>query len=568
MRLYLKALGTALDNTDSSLAQLAQDVQTLDGELDATNVEVGAIAQNVQALDGELDDTNVEVGTIAQSVQGLQRQLYEIPLEYVRTYDTVADMQSDDNLLSGMVCHTNGFHANGDGGAAYYTVGASGTANGMDVLALQGGLFATLVVTEPYVTPEMFGAYGDGTHDDTAILRHCIKSDTNLELSGTYLISGRLAINSVSNFRMHGGTITRAANQTFNTIEGQLCDNITFDCVTFDGNGNDRDMTYTWKDNVQACIILSSNCKSIHVIDCTVLAFNYGVFILGADAMNVPTSYENSSLCGTIRGCMFHNCHSPIDTYGKGLAVDHNVLYDITGNAIQIEPNYTWSDSDNPLDDSNYYTSAVACIVSNNLLINVLGNAITVSNANSYGVSIVNNTVIDYKKGIDGIGKALTIDGNHLLYQKPQTVDSITRPWSWMPAIRVDSRAVVTNNYIWKADVGIFIAGGSTVNGNTIEQPRFSAIAVYMKSTTTDEIVIVTNNKIIGHVHNTDLWWGSRAIASGNSKNLFFDNNVVETDSQPLYVTTGSTASVSRLISNVAETDTITAPSGFSVYSN
>lgn len=90
---------------------------------------------------------------------------------YVRSFDTVTQMQAATDLQAGMVCHTNGFHAAGDGGATYYTVSTTGTANGMDILALQGGLFATLIVTEPFVTPEMIGApfftYGqlDGTND-------------------------------------------------------------------------------------------------------------------------------------------------------------------------------------------------------------------------------------------------------------------------------------------------------------------------------------------------------------------------------------------------------------------
>lgn len=87
---------------------------------------------------------------------------------YVRSFDTVTAMQAATNLKSGMVTHTNGFHKSGDGGAAYYTINASGTANGMDVLELQDGLFASLVVTNPYVTPEMFGAWGDSTSDDSA----------------------------------------------------------------------------------------------------------------------------------------------------------------------------------------------------------------------------------------------------------------------------------------------------------------------------------------------------------------------------------------------------------------
>lgn len=63
----------------------------------------------------------------------------------VYAYETVADMQADKDLQEGMIAHTNGFRSAGDGGAAYYKVNSIGTANGMDVLELQDGLFATLV---------------------------------------------------------------------------------------------------------------------------------------------------------------------------------------------------------------------------------------------------------------------------------------------------------------------------------------------------------------------------------------------------------------------------------------
>lgn len=97
-----------------------------------------------------------------------------LSLELCRCFDTVADMQEAIDLKAGMVCHTNGFHSAGDGGAAFYEVTADGEPNDMDVLALQNGLYATLVVAEPYVTPEMFGAYGDGANDDYATIQRAI----------------------------------------------------------------------------------------------------------------------------------------------------------------------------------------------------------------------------------------------------------------------------------------------------------------------------------------------------------------------------------------------------------
>lgn len=72
----------------------------------------------------------------------------------MRTFDTVSAMQAATDLEDGMTCHTNGFHSAGDGGAAYYTVSASGTANSCTVLACANDLFAIRVFTEAYVTLE------------------------------------------------------------------------------------------------------------------------------------------------------------------------------------------------------------------------------------------------------------------------------------------------------------------------------------------------------------------------------------------------------------------------------
>ena len=117
-----------------------------------------------------------------------------IPLEYVRTFDTVADMQAATDLTAGMTCHTNGFHSAGDGGAAYYAISASGTANGMDVLVC-GELFASLVVTEPYATPEQFGAYGDGTHDDTDFVIAALANKKLMGVTGkSYLITDTIQL--------------------------------------------------------------------------------------------------------------------------------------------------------------------------------------------------------------------------------------------------------------------------------------------------------------------------------------------------------------------------------------
>lgn len=90
----------------------------------------------------------------------------------VRAFETVADMAAATDLVADMICHTNGFYTSGDGGAAFYEIKSTGTANAMDIIACQDSLLAHLVITEPFVSPEQFGAYGDGTHDDTSAINY------------------------------------------------------------------------------------------------------------------------------------------------------------------------------------------------------------------------------------------------------------------------------------------------------------------------------------------------------------------------------------------------------------
>lgn len=108
-------------------------------------------------------------------------------LELCRVFDIVTDMQRATDLSEGMICHTNGFHTSGDGGAAWYTISANGTENDMDVLACANNMYATLVVTETYVTPEMFGAYGDGdlgssAHDDSDVFKYLVDNKFAIKL--------------------------------------------------------------------------------------------------------------------------------------------------------------------------------------------------------------------------------------------------------------------------------------------------------------------------------------------------------------------------------------------------
>lgn len=61
---------------------------------------------------------------------------------YARCFETVADMQVADDLISGMICHTNGYTTSGDGNDAWYEVKSTGIADGTTVIELANSLYA------------------------------------------------------------------------------------------------------------------------------------------------------------------------------------------------------------------------------------------------------------------------------------------------------------------------------------------------------------------------------------------------------------------------------------------
>lgn len=428
-----------------------------------------------------------------------------------------------------------------------------------------------LKTIKDYVTPEMFGAVGDGIADDTTELQSCISNGKNVVLTGTYRITAPLNFNSKHDIWVFGGKITRDQNQTFNTIVGSGADNIHFVGVTFDGNGNDRNMSYTWKDNVQACMILAGLCKRIYVEDCKVLNFNYGIFILGADVENSPSSFDNTSMNGVIRNCEFYNCNSGIDTYGKSTLIDHNVFYNSTGSSIQLEGNNSASDIDNPMSDQEYFNSVTSAIISNNLFIDNAGIDIIV-HPNSYGVSIYDNLHLNYYQAIKADNyngsKGINIHHNSMICQKEQTIGSSSRPTAYTATAEVRGNVYFNNNQIFSPYVGVFTHGNTTITNNYIDKAKISGIAIYDDSTATG-ITILKGNVINRHSPLEGTWYGCNALYVGQTMTTLYilDTIIYTTLSRPVLMVPGTEAIVKNLMSN-AESLAITKPSGIYDYSN
>lgn len=399
---------------------------------------------------------------------------------------------------------------------------------------------------ERIVTPEMFGAVADGLADDTEAIENCLMSGNIVVLKGIYKISRCLDFNNLSNIVLFGGKIVREKDKTFNTIQGENCENIHIISVEFDGNGNNKDLTYNWSEEIQGCIILCGNTSNIFIEKCTIKNFNYGVYTLGA---NFEGGYLSKN--ATIKDCYFENVSSPVDTYGKGILISHNIFKDITGNAIQIEAEGTIKNS-NPLEDTDFYQSAFSCRISDNVLININGTCVIIHD-NVYGVKIDNNTMTNFDYGINACRtiKGCFVENNTLIHQNEIEVNTEKRPWDLSYfTIYCGKNSHIKDNYIEGAYVGIMGREGSIISGNEIVNPKVSGIVI----SSSDETLIhfITDNIIKDFVKNSNAWYDSKPIVLNNGKSLIIDN-IVYADCEPI-ATINATANIINLVSTIAQT--------------
>lgn len=150
-------------------------------------------ADVTDAVNMKLDEM-AQDGTLAEVVG----QYLDAKILY--TFDTVADMKASTDLVDGSYARTLGFHSLNDGGGATYKITDSGTANEMDVISV-GALYASLVKLG-IVNVKQYGAYGDGTKNDSPYIQRAISSSYHSTIYipfGSYSICEPINITSSVN---------------------------------------------------------------------------------------------------------------------------------------------------------------------------------------------------------------------------------------------------------------------------------------------------------------------------------------------------------------------------------
>ena len=117
-----------------------------------------------------------------------------IQLKSLLVYNNVASMVEATNLVNGSYAYVLGHYAPKDGGSAHYrirNITNDDIVDGYTIIALDvsDDLIAELNEKDK-VTPEMFGAYGDNTHDDTEAIQRAVNYSKVVNLlSKTYKVT-------------------------------------------------------------------------------------------------------------------------------------------------------------------------------------------------------------------------------------------------------------------------------------------------------------------------------------------------------------------------------------------
>ena len=137
-------------------------------------------------------DAMVEAGTLQEIITAY------IQANTAWCFDNVAAMKTAENFIDGSYAQTLGYHSIGDGGKALYKIRTVTNADVVDeayIIALSDeNLVAELVLTD-FITPEILGAYGDNTHDDTTAVQKCMDNSLHHAiLSKSYKVTSAITV--------------------------------------------------------------------------------------------------------------------------------------------------------------------------------------------------------------------------------------------------------------------------------------------------------------------------------------------------------------------------------------
>ena len=136
----------------------------------ADNPDYWALTGNynaqVEQYRQETENLKIITENYNAQVEQYRQETENVKINYSKCFNTAANMIADTSLTEGMIVKTLGYNKIADNGGAFYKIYNTKEQNSEHYENLSNGKYA-LLVPNVYITPEMFGAVGDGVTDDT-----------------------------------------------------------------------------------------------------------------------------------------------------------------------------------------------------------------------------------------------------------------------------------------------------------------------------------------------------------------------------------------------------------------
>lgn len=287
-----------------------------------------------------------KLGTLDEVIE---EKIFEAFLEHsIVQFKTVEEMLAAD-IKDGSIVLTLGYHEAGDLGGLFYLVKDFNPSQcSLDYfLTLDNNKqIAIPVIVTPYVTPEMFGAYGNGVQDDSEALQLAVKKG-DVIMHKTYYISQEIEV--VDNSTLTGGTLLdhvpegSVAFEFPAVLKLQQVKNVKLQDVTIQGPGSRTDAS-----EKNRSVIKIADAENVDVIGCKIYDTDadIGVRVRHSEKVNIEHikidgySYSGVAftyLCKDVRVCdsEFYNLTGTYpQTYPISLSGYEGTERTVTTNAI------------------------------------------------------------------------------------------------------------------------------------------------------------------------------------------------------------------------------------------
>lgn len=166
-------------------------------KFDAPNQQFYDLEQTVETYKASIDKNSNDIADLNEIVIDHETLINNNTSEInkrILYFDSVASMKNATNLSVGDTVHTDSFYKGNNKGGAFYKIVSSAAADEKAVFACNNNLFAQFINTEAYVTPEMFGAYGDGVNEDSKYIQYAVDNFYCIKGANKYLVNNTVTI--------------------------------------------------------------------------------------------------------------------------------------------------------------------------------------------------------------------------------------------------------------------------------------------------------------------------------------------------------------------------------------